>query len=106
MDIVETVKTLLQINSNEWDGVINAHILLVTQKILNYCQIEKLPEALNAVVVSKVVAHMRLNVDDFKSVKSTSFGDTSVTYNTSAIPANVIDDVTSQLIPFRRVVFK
>jgi len=103
MDAIGLVKTLLQIKDNEWDGVIKAHILLISQKILNYCNVAKLPDELKMVVASLVVEHMRKDVEDFKGVTSISMGDTSTKYNTAPVSDNVLTDVRSQLNRFRRL---
>lgn len=46
-DYLSTVKVLLGINGDEYDGVLPVYISMVRQSILNYCNRSDLPEALN-----------------------------------------------------------
>lgn len=101
--VLENVKTLLGIANEKWDDVINTHILLLTQEILNYCNIDELPKKLNPVLVKLIVSHMKVGTDEFITVSSTKFGDTSVSYNTEPINPSILDDVTSQLNKCRKM---
>lgn len=49
-DFLGTVKTLLGIDVNSYDSILQLYIDLTKQSILNYCNISKLPSALNYTV--------------------------------------------------------
>ena len=102
MDIMQLVKSMLSDNnpeilkSDKWDAVIQTHISLITIMVENHCNIDELPEKLFPVVAYAVKDHME-NTESFKGVAKTSFGDTSVTYNTNKIGESVLMDMKSQL---------
>jgi len=104
MDVLKTIKNLLAIEEDDesYDTVINIHIYNLTQIILNFCKIDTLPEQLKPVLVTKIIEHMR-DTEDFRQAVKTSFGDTAITYNDTAITDSVLEDATNQLKRFRKL---
>ena len=104
-EMTNAVKLLLGISDEDTgkDDIIKYYVATVTQRVLNYCNIEKLPKGLVHIVVDKVVGLMKAVDPDSATVKSTSFGDTSVTYDTSINASDLLDDVIPQLNRFRRL---
>jgi len=99
----ERVKTLLGIEDYTYDEIIEIHIEDTIQIILNHCNIDELPHALYFAITRFVMTYMR-GSEDFKGIAKTSFGDTSVTYNTTPIDKDsVLNNMAAQLNRFRKL---
>lgn len=55
MRIIDYVKSLLSITDDKLDEILGLYIEIVTQQILNYCNIKELPEDLKFVAAMMVV---------------------------------------------------
>lgn len=54
-DFLSTIKTLLNIRNDDMDDILLIHIDIVRNSILNYCNINELPSALNFTLCQIVV---------------------------------------------------
>lgn len=57
MTILQIVKTLLEITDEAKDSILEVYIYIITQRVLNYCNIKELPEQLNY-TVAQIAADM------------------------------------------------
>jgi len=103
MDVLESVKVLLQIEDEKWDGIINVHYDILERLILNHIHRTEFPKELLPVVVTRIVAHMRFDDPEFQSIQTTKNGATSVTFNTTPMSEDALNSITSQLNGFRRL---
>ena len=87
VSMLEKLKMLLGITDDSKDMILQFTIDNVTDMILNYCNIDKLPEKLENVVLSMCVDKYRaesFGSEEVKApVKSISEGDVSVSFGSS-----------------------
>jgi len=120
MENLPNLKLLLNIKDNEQDGLLQFLLESVIDQVLNYCQIDELPERLNRVVV-RMTADLygiegyanggvsATGTGDVTSVRrgdvTTSFGSFGGNFNltTGAGGAEFLKCYTPQLNAFRRV---
>lgn len=75
--MLEKIKLILAINSNEQDALLSAYIDMVAAKLLAYIGQTSLPAGLEGVIVELVASRYRS-----KGVKSEKIGDYSIEYAT------------------------
>ncbi len=110
--MLEKLKAALGIADDEKDGILQWIIDTVSEMVLNYCNIEELPESLENIVVLMCVDKYRAenfgNEDGGGRVKSLLEGDVSVGfssgYSVSENPAmEFLKGYRTQLDRFRRL---
>lgn len=109
--MIEKIKTLLKLKNFECDDVIEIYVSLVTQKVLNYCGISSLPEALNLIVMEMVINEYGSRIIELVSgsttgkVGSVKRGDTEIVYDNKEDSGSTdfISNYRLQLDPFRRM---
>ena len=104
--MLEKLKAALGIADDEKDGILQWIIDTVSEMVLNYCNIEELPESLENIVVLMCVDKYR--AENFGRVKSLLEGDVSVGfssgYSVSENPAmEFLKGYRTQLDRFRRL---
>ena len=76
-DFISTIKSMIGISDESLDAILRIYVATVTQSILNYCNIDELPSALNYTLCQMVA-------DTYNEMKSRS-GTGSVVGNVSSI---------------------
>ena len=76
-DFISTIKSMIGISDESLDAILRIYVATVTQSILNYCNIDELPSALNYTLCQMVA-------DTYYEMKSRS-GTGSVVGNVSSI---------------------
>ena len=76
-DFISTIKSMIGISDESLDAILRIYVVTVTQSILNYCNIDELPSALNYTLCQMVA-------DTYNEMKSRS-GTGSVVGNVSGI---------------------
>ena len=76
-DFISTIKSMIGISDESLDAILRIYVATVTQSILNYCNIDELPSALNYILCQMVA-------DTYNEMKSRS-GTGSVVGNVSSI---------------------
>ena len=76
-DFISTIKSMIGISDESLDAILRIYVATVTQSILNYCNIDELPSALNYTLCQMVA-------DTYNEMKSRS-GTGSVVGNVSGI---------------------
>lgn len=76
-DFISTIKSMIGISDESLDAILRIYVATVTQSILNYCNIDELPSALNYTLCQMVA-------DTYNEMKSRS-GTSSVVGNVSSI---------------------
>ena len=113
--MLEKLKMLLGITDEEQDGVLSFILDTVTDMVLNYCNLDEIPQRLENIVV-------RMAADQYRSegygqaaapqvAQSVMRGDVTVNYgsgnngNTAEITGgkSILDDYRAQLNAFRRL---
>ncbi len=109
---LNTLKMLLGIADSSKDGILIFVINKVTDMILNYCNIDYIPDRLNNVLINMCVDMYRaesLGQEELQGpVKSITEGDISVSFgNASSVSDNpgmeFLKNYTAQLDRFRKV---
>lgn len=106
-EMMAKIKENLKIDNNERDLLISD----VIQEVMNYCNLTKLPEALEPFIRKKVQLIINYEnengADAVFDVKSIKEGDTSITYNTYEVSRETIyglsDKDKAALRLFRRL---
>lgn len=121
--MLDNIKLLLGLETDEHDKKINYYISKISQKVLNHCNIKELPMELEGFVEDKVYAIMKASGDittgggsteNNGEIKSVTRGDTKIEYNvgssstqTSNVKVNgstlFTDDEIKALKPFCRL---
>lgn len=94
--MLEAIKQILNLQTDEKDSLIQYYINVFTQKILNYTGQIELPTALEHIVVEKVVNKLNNN-----NVKSIQRGDTRIEY--VDVKEEFTESEIMELNKFRRV---
>lgn len=123
LNVLTTVKILLQLNTSEKDQLLSALIKSMKSKVKNYCNRCDIPPSLEDIIAEMVVALYKKEYGDPSitlqsnvvvaagSVKRESIGDYSIEYNTassgssksySSASSDIIHDFRGQLNAFRR----
>ena len=76
-DFISTIKSMIGISDESLDAILRIYVATVNQSILNYCNIDELPSALNYTLCQMVA-------DTYNEMKSRS-GTGSVVGNVSSI---------------------
>ena len=76
-NFISTIKSMIGISDEALDAILRIYVATVTQSILNYCNIDELPSALNYTLCQMVA-------DTYNEMKSRS-GTGSVVGNVSSI---------------------
>lgn len=99
--IRDDVKVLLKLAPEDisQDGMIDFQVRAVTKKILNYCNLDALPEGLEEVAARMVVEIMSPNSGRTESVQR---GDTRISYAASS-GADWLSGYTEELDRYRRM---
>lgn len=92
--MLQTIKSLLNINDEMKDVVIHHYIVSYKQQIMNYCNLTTFPMELESLVVEIIVEKSR------NETKVASRGDISFQHSVSEIS---LDKYDSQLSNFKRV---
>ncbi len=92
-----SVKKLLEISDTSQDEVIDEQIAIVTQSVLNKCNISALPQELESVVVDVVVKKMNIE----PGVKSINDGSVSISY----VQDEELKPYEKELSRFRKLVW-
>lgn len=99
--MLEDVKTLLEIKDNASDAVLKLMLRDAASAVLNYCNIKKLPPALEPVVRQIVIEVFKNeNGDNAASIKR---GDTQITYNGFIGLESFTEKQKSSMNAFRRL---
>ena len=110
---LERLKLLLGVNDESKDGVLSFALETVQEMVLNYCNIEEIPEGLKNTVV-------RMAADLYRSegygqeaapktAQSVTRGDVTVNYGSGSTVANasgeksILDDYRGQLNVYRKL---
>lgn len=107
-DFLSTVKTLLNIRDNNMDSILLIHIDIAKNSILNYCNINDLPSALNYTLCQIVVdAYLqnRNKTDNGKvvgNVSSISEDGRSVSFTNGTEFQSTVNEIISGLNELRR----
>lgn len=92
--MLETIKSILNINDNSKESLINHYINLYKQQIMNYCNLTTFPVELESLVIEIIVEKSR------NETKVAGRGDVSFQHNVSEV---TLDKYDSQLSNFKRV---
>lgn len=92
--MLETIKSLLDINDTSKDTVINHYIALYKQQIMNYCNLTEFPVELES-LVTEIIVEKSTN-----QTKVASRGGVSFQHNVSEV---TLDKYDSQLSNFKMV---
>ena len=117
--VVDLVKLRLNIKDDSLDAIIQSYVLEIKYKILNYCHIDTVPDALMylwGTMVMDIVrveqAYQDVIADSVaNNVKGISLGDTNISYGSTGEVTSTskksIDDIvlnyTKELNSFRRL---
>lgn len=107
-DFLSTVKTLLNIKNEDMDNIILIHIDIAKNSVLNYCNINELPPALNYTLCQIVVdAYLqnRNKIDSGKvvgNVSSISEDGRSVSFTNGTEFQSTVNDIISGMNELKR----
>lgn len=107
-DFLSTVKTLLNIRDNNMDSILLIHIDIAKNSILNYCNINDLPSALNYTLCQIVVdAYLqnRNKTDNGKvvgNVSSISEDGRSVSFTNGTEFQSTVNDIIGGMNELKR----
>lgn len=107
-DFLSTVKTLLNIRNDDMDNILLIHINIAKNSILNYCNINELPSALNFTLCHIVVdayLHNRNKTDTGKvvgNVSSISEDGRSVSFFNSTEFQSSVNEIISGMNELKR----
>jgi hypothetical protein len=112
MEALDTLKLLLGIEGSEQDAKLQFTLDNAREIVLNYCNIDEIPEGLNNTVVRMAVDIYRNEhpgeSDVPQALKSVTTGDTSTSFSiteTNGYAQSLLRNYKSQLNRYRRVVF-
>ena len=107
-NFLSTVKTLLNIKNEDMDNILLVHIDIAKNSVMNYCNINELPSALNYTLCQIVVdAYLqnRNKTDNGKvvgNVSSISEDGRSVSFTNGAEFQSTVNDIISGMNELRR----
>jgi hypothetical protein len=94
--MLNNIKLLLGISGTTKDGLITLLISIVTEEIINYCNITELPEGLTNTAIQMVV--IKYNRISTEGLQSQSFNGASESF-TDTYPSSIV----SSLNRFRKI---
>jgi len=106
MTILEKVKELLNLTTNEFDNELNFYISYLTDDSIFYT-LRNLDESLeNVIIMFTIKLHNAKIIEDDENIKQIKDGDTTISFGGGSFSTKqigIIDDFRYALKPFREV---